>query len=315
MSTSTASLRPAARPVKALLARAIDGTVKQRRLGAFALYTVARRIVRAFENHDVDMTTNGERWLQGRLAARGPVDAMDVGANRGEWVEGLLAHRTARRVVCYEPVPATFRALAARTNDPRAILVEAALSASPGSLRLNAVLDNPSISSVYDIACYQDGHPIEPIEVPATTGDREMARLGLSHLTILKIDAEGHDLAVASGFAGALGRGAIDLVQFEVNQFTLAAHQSLRAFFQLFGEAYLVCRLLPRGLEACGYHPMLDSFSQSNWVAVRRAYLDAAAVRDLGLRAAGGEPGRALARALAGNRLATLLGLEQGAPA
>ena len=125
-------------------------------------------------------------------------------------------------------------------------------------------------------------------------GDAELARLALTAITILKIDAEGHDLAVLKGFSQALAAGRIDLVQFEYNHATLLAGQSLRSFFSLLSTNFLICRLLPNGLEACGYHPALDNFAQSNWVGVRLDLIDQSMINDLSIRPARGLLGGAL---------------------
>lgn len=69
----------------------------------------------------------------------------------------------------------------------------------------------------------------------------------------------------------------------------------MKDFFDLLtGNDYLVCRLLPNGLEACGYHHILDDFRQSDWVAMPARTLDSAFAEHFNLRPARGLAGTAL---------------------
>lgn len=294
--------------MKTVLGLFIDNTIKRRVVGSYPVYILAKRIVSAFENQDVAMDSNGEAWLLARIAARGAVTALDVGANRGEWVASLVKVAPTARVLCYEPVPTTFASLQSNIFGPNVTLINSGLSSESGELIINSVVDNPYISSIYDVDFYQEGHPIQSIVVPTSTGDAEIAQHGFTHIDIVKVDAEGHDLNVISGFSDAIAKGIVGIFQFEYNQFTLAARRALRDFYTLFGTRYLVCRLLPNGLEACGYHPIVENFGQSNWVAMQRGMIDAAVVKHFSIRAAKGLPGAALAKFLADDtELARLL--------
>jgi FkbM family methyltransferase len=289
----------------------IDKTIKQRRFGSAAIYLLARRIVMAYENCDVDMATNGENWLQAKLGERGKVVAIDVGANQGEWATGLLRSVKDCHVYCYEPVPPTFGDLQRKIADTRVTLVNRALSSQLAKLALHSAIDNPYISSVYDIRIWQPDARVEDIEIEAVTGDDEIRRLGLTKLTIIKVDAEGHDADIIAGFRDTLASGNVEFVQFEYNALTLIGLQSLRRFYEMLGGSYVICRLLPKGLEAHGYHVSIDTFSQSNWVAVRNDIIDRDMVAMLRMRVAHGLPGEALRKQLANRpEICGVLGLN-----
>ena len=160
------------------------------------------------------MVTNGEHWLQARIADRGAVTAMDVGANQGEWVVSLLRVAKDCRVVCYEPVPTTYERLRLNVDDPRAELVNKAMSTEPGEITINSVVGNPCLSSIYDIDAVEAGHETVKVTIPASTGDAEIAAHGFTHIDVVKVDAEGHDLAVLKGFSGAIAAGTVDVFQF-----------------------------------------------------------------------------------------------------
>lgn len=297
--------------MKDILQRVIDNTIKQRVIGSYLVYMFAKRIISAFENHDVAMEKNGEYWLLARISEKGAVAAIDVGANIGEWVTGLLEVAPESRVLCFEPVPTTYALLKKNVFAPSVTLLMQGLSSEPGDLTINSVVGNPLISSIYDVNYFQEGHEIQAVKIATSTGDAQIEAHGLEHIDIVKVDAEGHDLSVIQGFCHAINAGSVDFIQFEYNQFTLAARRSLRDFFVLLEPKYLVCRLLPNGLEACAYHPTLENFCQSNWVAVRREMLDEDIIKRFAIRPVGGAPGAVLAKSVIGDpQLAWLLGLH-----
>lgn len=285
-------------PMKSILTSLINGTIKQRSIGSSGAYALARVIVAAYENRDVNMTTNGEHWLVQQVAGRAPVTAIDVGANKGEWAEAVLAIAPEAQLLCCEPIPATFAALQTAVRGPNVQLINMALSSRSGTMTINAVPDNPYIASIYGGNLFGDGLERQPIELRSTTGDDLVGEHALKHIDILKIDAEGHDFEVLIGFKSSIEQGIIDFIQFEYNIFTLEAGKSLYDFFDFLSSHYLVCRLLPQGLEACGYDATLDNFGQSNWVAVRKNILSPELVTRLELRRARGLPGLALEKAL-----------------
>lgn len=285
--------------MKRFAKRTIDFIVKYRRPGSYALYAISQRIVSAYENRDVVMSTDGERWLIKQLAQRGRVEAFDVGANQGEWAGNFLECTKNGHVTCFEPVSTTFAALSNAVQSDRATLVQKGMSDTSGQMTINSVVDNPYISSLYDIRSYEGEHEVEQVDVALSTGDVEMAERNISHLDMLKIDAEGHDFKVLKGFGNALTEGRIDVIQFEYNYFTLIARTALRDFYDLLEERYLLCRLLPQGLEVFGFHHSIDTFVQANWIAVRKEFITPEIVSLLNMRSARGLGGIALAKALA----------------
>lgn len=282
-----------------LLNSLLNATIKQRRAGSHAVYALANRIVNAYRNHDVDIDSNGEAWLIGRMAQQQGLIAVDVGANRGEWSQCVLTLGNLERLYAYEAVPSTFCLLQQAITDQRFEPVNAALSDSSGSLVIQEYLDKPELASLH--ADYSDDSAVTDVTIEARTGDEEIARLGLERIHLLKVDTEGHDHAVLAGYKSAIDAGRIDVIQFEYNYTTLIADKSLKMFFDLLGANYLLCRLLPHGLEACAYHPVLDDFTQANWIAIRRGLVDEAAVRHFNICPARGIVLRDLKRELAGD--------------
>jgi FkbM family methyltransferase len=296
------------RHIKVLIAFLIDATIKRRWPIADTAYIFARRVISAYENNDVNMVSNGERWLVQRLAARGSLVAIDVGANQGDWAQIVLEYSPQARLLCFEPVPATFAVLKQAITGPNVSLYNLALSSLSEPITIHAVDDNPYIASVCAGELYEPELQRNSITVQTLTGNQILKDEELENVNFLKIDAEGHDFNILQGFAEAIEKNYIELIQFEYNIFTLEAGHSLSKFFKLLGQKYILCRLLPNGLEACGYHPVLDNFGQSNWVAVRTDTIDENQVEHLAIRIARGSPGDALKKQIGNDpRLASLL--------
>jgi hypothetical protein len=111
-----------------------------------------------------------------------------------------------------------------------------------------------------------------PLEVQATTLDDYLREQGVRRVTFLKCDAEGHDLAVLRGGAGALARGSVDVWQLEYNARWIHARAFLRDVFELVRAApYVVGKLHGRGVELFdGWHPELERYFETNYVLLRR---------------------------------------------
>ena len=298
--------------LRSILGQAIDLTIKRRVIGSAQIYDLASRIVRAYENQDLMMGTNGEYWLQARVGEFGPITAFDVGANIGKWVNGLLERSHDCTVYCYEPIPATYERLKEKVSDPRTVLINKACSSEAGVLLIYSAPDLPEVSSVEDIRKWDNDTRVEQIEVSSVTGDEELKRLSIDHLDLLKIDAEGHDFAVLLGFKRANKEQRIGIIQFEYNTFTRIAKRSLADFFQLLSDGYVICRLLPAGLEVSGYHSALDNYHTANFVAVNKALVTLDFVKRSAMRPARGLAGAALSRSLDGEpQLCKALGLSK----
>jgi len=110
----------------------------------------------------------------------------------------------------------------------------------------------------------------ETVEVEVTTIDVYMAAQKISHVHLLKVDAEGHELAVLRGAAGAIASGGIDVVQFEFNEMNVMS----RVFFKDFYDAlpgFTFYHMLVDGLAPIGaYHPRThELFILRNVIAIR----------------------------------------------
>ena len=222
------------------------------------------------------MEQSGETALLHRLAERWRdrhVTVVDVGAHTGEWA---LCARAAfgpdATLHCFEPHPDTFAVLERRIGaEPGTCCHRLALGDEAGVASLHSEAASPVFSSLHADAFGAPGHEVTRTdEVEVETLDAVAGKIGLSRIELLKVDVEGHELAVLKGARGLLGAGAIDAVQFEFGERNLASRTFLRDFFDLLGSEFDFFRITPYGLRALSYRPAAEIFVlETNYLAAR----------------------------------------------
>jgi FkbM family methyltransferase len=213
------------------------------------------------------------------LLARGPVDlCLDVGANLGEYSEGLL-QTTSATVIAFEPLPQTHAKLAAlETKYPgRLITVNKGVGQVEGQLDLHwgdnsqlASFSKEVLSIEYVGACN-----VRSTSVPVVTLDGYFAAEGRAfagrEITLLKIDTEGFEYEVLQGARQTLAGRRPRFVQVEFNHHQLLRGHTLYSLSR-FVPDYRVYQILPgnRGLRAVSPEdPAANIFGYSNFVLVR----------------------------------------------
>lgn len=225
-----------------------------------------------------DMRTNGEWWLQQRilgLSSSGQqTHVVDVGANVGLWSAAMLraAQRAGRiddiDLHAFEPSSYTFARLSeALAREYSVTLRQIALGERFGSSTLHVVAPGAGTNSLHEQPGVLDCATTE--EVATTTLDAYIDQAGLDRITLVKIDTEGHDLAVLRGAQRSLAEQRIVIAQFEYNHRWVFAHSFLRDAFDLLEPlGYRLGKLTPRGVE---FYPRwdadLETFVESNYIA------------------------------------------------
>jgi FkbM family methyltransferase len=137
-----------------------------------------------------------------RLAA-GAGTIVDIGAYRGIYALAAKAMNTAAKVIAFEPVAANHQRLVdnARLNGFDITAEEMAVSDSTGT----EVLFSTQRGGFSSLESPPDRFFVE-VEVPTTSLDDYLDRLGLASVDLVKIDVEGHEAAVLRGMHNVLGR-------------------------------------------------------------------------------------------------------------
>jgi len=136
----------------------------------------------------------------------------DVGANVGQTVGRLRLLFPAAQIVCFEPVPAAYARLQHFVAGDQLVRTHPlALSDAPGEamIHLHGSIEQCSITP----ALLAQLDPAAPrLRVPLETLTGFCARQGIARIDLLKIDVEGHELAVLRGAREMLAAGAIDFI-------------------------------------------------------------------------------------------------------
>jgi FkbM family methyltransferase len=224
-----------------------------------------------------DMRTNGEELLQQWLLDLFPrgrrMHVLDVGANVGQWSTSMLAAaRLAGReedldLHAFEPSSYTFARLSEALGAHRVSLQQSALSERSGSSTLHVMAPGAGTNSLHALPARQTNISTE--DVATTTLDEYAGGAGLDDIALVKIDTEGHDLAVLRGAERLLAEQRICVVQFEYNWRWVGGRSYLYDAFNLLDPAgYRLGKLTPRGVEFYpGWDADLETFIEGNYVA------------------------------------------------
>jgi len=233
------------------------------------------------------MESNGERLVQQCVLAgipKGdPVVVFDVGANLGLWSLGLieLARKNGRStlsIFAFEPAKQTRAALEEKLAERGAAgvveVVPKALSSEPGTQKLYLTGQLAGSNSLYARSDRPGEQEVE--EIVLDRADAFSAAEGIARVNFMKIDAEGHDLAVLEGATGLLEGQRIDVLQFEYNWRWIDGRHFLRDAFELLGGyGYRLGKVTPKGIEFYPeWHPELESYREGNYLACRDSWVD-----------------------------------------
>jgi len=225
-----------------------------------------------------DSRCNGEdRLLRsfGRLSSEGsrPATIFDVGGNVGSWSKNALKNVAEANLHIFEPQPLAFRVLERRFGTAeKVILNNCALGEAIGKTSLFFDSEGSGLASVYGRDLDHVGRSLDrQIEVPVHTIDAYCVDVGVGRVHYLKMDVEGHELAVLRGSHRMLSQGLIDVIQFEFGGCNIDSRTYFKDFWKLLHERYRIYRLARHGLLPIKtYSEPEEQFDYSNMVAINK---------------------------------------------
>ncbi|MGF6093784.1 FkbM family methyltransferase [Pseudomonas sp. 18175] len=176
---------------------------------------------------------------------------IDVGANTGGYAKLLRSLNSSAIIHAFEPHPKTFSVLLKEFGDTEGIyLNNSAVGHEPGVLTLYdySANDGSEHASLYK-EVIESIHKSDAIEhrVPVVTVSEYCNLAAIDRIDLLKIDTEGHELAVILGAAEIINERRIQAIHFEFNEMNVISRTYLRDFINALPN-YKLYRLLPGGM-------------------------------------------------------------------
>lgn len=245
------------------------------------LYKLSLRSLGVLNSNTAEAT--GEPWFLHRLqkaAKDGEVVIrliIDVGANDLAYGQ---AEFPKAKIYAFEPHPDSFQRLK-QSAARKVIPIQAAVGDREGRVDFWDLADDASrkheqptsqLASVHrEVIEKLYKQSAKKYRVKMTTLDSFAKTHKIKHIDLLKIDAEGNELAVLQGAHKLLTGNNIDIVQFEFNEIHAYSRVFMKDFCKLLHD-YDLYRLLPKGtVKLKSYRPLThEIFGFQNIVAVRK---------------------------------------------
>jgi FkbM family methyltransferase len=174
----------------------------------------------------------------------------DVGANIGCYSDMLLDSFANASIHAFEPHPQNYSSLKKRLPSNRIKAHNIALGNIRGQMILYDIIDydGSAYASLHkDVITEINRKDFVSLEVEVDTLDNFAEKEGISYIDFLKIDTEGHELAVLQGALNLLDRKSIGCIHFEFNEMNVISRTFFRDIRKVLHD-YNFYRLLPRGL-------------------------------------------------------------------
>jgi FkbM family methyltransferase len=222
-----------------------------------------------------DSASNGEnQFLNGYLPELIEPVVFDVGANVGKFTENVFNLNETAVVHAFEPHPVTFASLAANDFGKRFHPHNCGMGETMSEALLYDYVnqDGSEHASVHR-GVIEEIHHGEALShsVRIITLDGFVRENGIDRIHLLKVDTEGHEMAVFQGGEKTIRSGAIDVIQFEFNEMNVISRTFFKDFFDFLPE-YDFFRLTHQGaLFIRRYTPVFcEVFALQNIVCVKK---------------------------------------------
>lgn len=252
------------------LARIAANPTGARALGLLEAYTAVLQGKGSGSGWDLE----AEIAVAARTIVRARPVIVDVGANRGAWSAGLYARIAPLepRFLLLEP-SATLQSTLAELPMPNKVILPVALGEKAGEAILHSVAPGSEAASLHARRdTYHQGGETASQPVIVTTLDAVVAEQELTRIDYLKIDVEGHELAVLQGAQTCLRSGTVRALAFEFGSGQINSRTFFHDFWDLLHPLdYRLYRILPGGgvTPVERYYESLEYFrGVSNYLAL-----------------------------------------------
>lgn len=202
-----------------------------------------------------------------------PLLAIDIGGNVGAYTAELRRKYPILEIHIFEPSATNIATLKSRfSGDDHVTLVPLAVADATGTATLFADAPGSALGSLTRRKLDHFGIDFKCAEPVGTIRFEEYWENVLNKrvLDLVKIDVEGHELAVLNGFGAAIA--AARVVQFEFGGTQIDTRNFFQDFWYFFEKKdFAIFRITPVGLaQIQRYDETCEYFSTSNYLAVNR---------------------------------------------
>lgn len=224
-----------------------------------------------------DIDTSGEKYFIDTLvrfysANNNKIVIFDVGANIGNYSKALLtSFKRNFHVYSFEPFSTPFKQLALIKSEFLTI-INKGLSSAKEELLIHTSDEYSEIGGVYNRTYAFSDIPHDKTEkCQFITIDDFCSENSIGKIHFLKIDVEGHELAVLQGAKKTIENGNIDFIQFEYGSGNLFSRTSFMDFHLILREKYKLYRLLKDGVvEIEKYSTDYEMFILTNFICIKK---------------------------------------------
>lgn len=200
----------------------------------------------------------------------------DVGANTGSYSLSLAAEFCELpnlSIYAFEPQREIFSKLLETVSANKHIhAFNLGLGLKNESLLIYSSKEHSALTSLYNRDLKHVNLSLsEQSMVDITRLDDFVRDQNIKKIHFLKLDVEGHELAVLGGANKTMENQLIDFIQFEFGGCNIDSRTFFRDFYNLLNDKYQIYRILRNGLRPVhSYSEKLEIFQLSNFLAVRR---------------------------------------------
>jgi len=197
---------------------------------------------------------------------------IDIGGNKGTYTEEIIRKHPLSHVVIFEPAKINVEALNDKFSEKENVVIEPyGVSDSAGAATLYTNEEGSGLASLtkrkldhFNI----DFETTEHIQTIIFENYWEV-QLDRQHISVCKIDIEGHELDALNGFGEALKH--IDVIQFEFGGCNIDTRTFFQDFWYFFTErGFDIYRITPFGAVKINRYRELDEFfTTTNYLAKR----------------------------------------------
>jgi len=205
-----------------------------------------------------------------KLLGRKPYLAVDVGGNKGEHTQSLIAANSQIEVHVFEPSRTNIEHLNRRFGNHHNISIHGfGLGSQDQGGTLYADADGSGMASLTKRNLDHFGIDFDHSESVQIRRFDEYWESVLDKriIDLVKIDVEGHELEVLNGFGNAIS--SVNILQFEFGGCNIDTRSYFRDFWYFFKERkFEIFRITPFGISAVKkYNEMDECFVTTNFLA------------------------------------------------